>query len=144
MVVVVQWFNCGAVCKHTGVDISFVKSSETLACAALVVLSFPSLTVVHTELQWVRLTAPYVPSFLAFREAAPLVALLERLRVTRPELFPQVRARCWCCSARAARSGRYVGHAHIWVCIFAAPRLCLSMATGCCTLAARASRATSE
>lgn len=52
-------------------------------------LSYPALEVVYSELRWVRLTAPYVPSFLAFREAAPLLDLLARLRARAPDLWPQ-------------------------------------------------------
>ena len=44
----------------------------------------------HVTCRVVRLAAPYVPGFLAFREAEPLMALLEELRATRPELVPQV------------------------------------------------------
>ena len=53
-----------------GVDVSFVKSSDTDACAALVVCDMhdPELAVVYSAFRRVALTAPYVPGFLAFRE----------------------------------------------------------------------------
>lgn len=38
----------------------------------------------------VQLTQPYIPGFLAFREVDHLLALLERLRASRPELVPDV------------------------------------------------------
>lgn len=38
----------------------------------------------------VRLTAPYIPGFLAFRECEFLVALLDELRGSRPDLVPQL------------------------------------------------------
>ncbi len=73
-----------------GVDISFVKSSETHACAALVVLEYPSLRVVYSRMKHVRLQLPYISGFLAFREAPFLLDLLAELRTSQPELLPQV------------------------------------------------------
>ena len=39
----------------------------------------------------VELTAPYVPGYLAFREAESLVQLINSQRENKPELTPQVR-----------------------------------------------------
>ena len=39
----------------------------------------------------VELTAPYIPGFLAFREADFLVEKIDALRETNPEILPQVR-----------------------------------------------------
>lgn len=44
-------------------------------------------------MRMVDLTAPYVPGYLAFREAEILVQLIEKQKKTRPELTPQVRSR---------------------------------------------------
>ena len=68
-----------------GVDVSFVKGSDTDACAALVVLELPSLAVVYEDCERVCLTAPYVPGFLAFRE-------VRRTRIARAGL-PRVSCR---------------------------------------------------
>jgi len=38
----------------------------------------------------VKLTSPYVPGFLAFREAGFLVEKIETLRRDKPEIMPQV------------------------------------------------------
>lgn len=73
-----------------GVDISFVKGSETDACAALVVCSFPALDVVYEGCEQICLTAPYIPGFLAFREAPFLLRLLAQLRSDRPDLAPDL------------------------------------------------------
>lgn len=62
-----------------GLDISFFKDSATLAVASVAVISFPALQTVHVTCQLVELEAPYIPGYLAFREARPLVALLERV-----------------------------------------------------------------
>ena len=58
--------------RVAGVDISFVKESETDACAALVVCELPSLRVVYERFERVVLREPYVPGYLAFREVCLL------------------------------------------------------------------------
>ena len=55
-------------CTVAGVDISFIKGSDTDACAGLVVLELSSLNVLYEDMERVTLTAPYVPGYLAFRE----------------------------------------------------------------------------
>lgn len=80
----------GSVRLIGGVDISFVKGSETDACAALVVVDANTLEVVHSVCRRVVLTAPYIPGYLAFREVHFLVALLGELRAAAPSLMPQV------------------------------------------------------
>lgn len=73
-----------------GVDISFVKGDDINACAALVVVNFPKLEVVYEDYRMIKLTAPYIPGFLAFREAHFLVELYETLKTKSPEYLPQV------------------------------------------------------
>lgn len=73
-----------------GVDISFIKGSETDACAALIVVDATTLEVVYSACRRVVLTAPYIPGFLAFREVTFLIELLNELRATAPEHLPQV------------------------------------------------------
>ncbi|XP_028912553.1 endonuclease V [Ornithorhynchus anatinus] len=73
-----------------GVDLSFVKGDGVSACASLVVLGYPELEVVYEECRMVRLTAPYVSGFLAFREAPFLADAVRRLREEEPSLVPQV------------------------------------------------------
>ncbi|CAL8270138.1 unnamed protein product [Gadus morhua 'NCC'] len=73
-----------------GVDLSFIKGDEVNACAQLVVLSYPDLEVLYEDSQMVRLTAPYVAGFLAFRETPFLLEALQRLERNRPQLLPQV------------------------------------------------------
>ncbi|CAN0446783.1 unnamed protein product, partial [Discosporangium mesarthrocarpum] len=67
-----------------GVDISFVKGSNENACAALVVLSFPTLDVVYQAFESVTMDQPYISGFLAFREVVHLERLVKRLREERP------------------------------------------------------------
>ncbi|XP_028395399.1 endonuclease V-like isoform X1 [Dendronephthya gigantea] len=73
-----------------GVDISFVKGDEKHACAALVILSYPKLEIVYEEYDFVHLTSPYIPQFLAFREASFLNDLITKLKKNKPELLPEV------------------------------------------------------
>jgi len=73
-----------------GVDISFISGDSVNACAMLVVLSYPELKVVYETSEMIKLTAPYIAGFLAFREVPHLVALVERLKNEKPEVMPQV------------------------------------------------------
>ena len=50
-----------------GVDISFVDCTDD-ACAALVVVEYPSMKLVYEDYQMVRMTQPYIAGFLAFRK----------------------------------------------------------------------------
>lgn len=69
-----------------GVDLSFFPSKTPptantylqQAVAAFVILSFPDLQVVHESFQKVKLDAPYIPSYLAFREVPPLLDLIQQ------------------------------------------------------------------
>uniref|UniRef100_A0A0D9WSY4 Endonuclease V n=2 Tax=Leersia perrieri TaxID=77586 RepID=A0A0D9WSY4_9ORYZ len=73
-----------------GVDISFSKEDPSTACAAVVVLDAGTLQVVHEEFDVVRLQVPYIPGFLAFREAPILLGLLERMKTNTRHFYPQV------------------------------------------------------
>ncbi|XP_052615835.1 endonuclease V isoform X2 [Peromyscus californicus insignis] len=73
-----------------GVDVSFVNGDSDRACASLVVLSYPELKVVYEDSHMVRLKAPYVSGFLAFREVPFLVELVQRLQEKEPGFMPQV------------------------------------------------------
>ncbi|XP_032900137.1 endonuclease V isoform X2 [Amblyraja radiata] len=73
-----------------GVDLSFIKEDEVNACASLVVLSYPDLEVIYEECRMVCLNAPYIPGFLAFREAPFLEEAVRRLQHKDPSLLPQV------------------------------------------------------
>ncbi|KAH6783579.1 endonuclease V family protein [Perilla frutescens var. hirtella] len=73
-----------------GVDLSFSKTDPSIACATLVVLDFHTLEVVDEASSIVELRVPYVPGFLAFREAPVLLELLEKMKNTALSLYPQV------------------------------------------------------
>lgn len=73
-----------------GLDISFLKTSNTDACAALIICSYPDYEVVYESFKHVKLTLPYIPGFLAFREVPFLLELLDEVKANRPELTPQL------------------------------------------------------
>lgn len=73
-----------------GMDISFIKGNPVDACAMLVVLAYPSLTVVYKKSNMVKLTVPYISGYLAFREAPHFEVLLDELERDHPEYYPQV------------------------------------------------------
>jgi len=62
-----------------GVDISFVKDNDVDAVASVVVVELPSLRRVHAIHEQIQLQEPYIPGFLAFREAPHYAGLLQRL-----------------------------------------------------------------
>jgi len=68
-----------------GVDISVGKANE-MAQAAVVVLSYPELRLVATELVQGRLELPYIPGLLSFRESPLILAACRKLSLT-PDLI---------------------------------------------------------
>jgi endonuclease V len=74
-----------------GIDISFAKNSKTDACVGLVVLKYPKMDiVVYESYSMVNLTQPYIPGFLAFREADHIIQLLNNLKKDNPKFMPDV------------------------------------------------------
>jgi len=68
-----------------GVDIS-VEKVRGIATAAVVVLQYPELVLVETQVAQGRLGFPYVPGLLSFRESPLTLVACERLGVT-PDLI---------------------------------------------------------
>lgn len=67
-----------------GTDVSFPTKAEVLA--AVVVVSYPGLKVIETAVRKGPCKFPYVPGFLAFREAPMLARALSSLR-TEPDVI---------------------------------------------------------
>lgn len=44
----------------------------------------------YEQYKMIKLTLPYIPTFLAFREVPFLVDMIKELKDTQPELMPQV------------------------------------------------------
>ena len=72
-----------------GMDISASKHVPNVAVSALVVCD-KNLNIVYEDYKVVKMTEPYVPGFLAFREVKHLVDLIEELKKNKPEFTPQV------------------------------------------------------
>ncbi|KAL2547975.1 putative endonuclease [Forsythia ovata] len=80
-----------AILKYVGgVDVSFSKTDPSIACATLVVLDLNTLQVVYEDFSTVQLDIPYVPGFLAFREAPVLLDLLEKMKKGSLPFYPQI------------------------------------------------------
>lgn len=77
--------NAGLTCIG-GLDISFRSLESNDAVASLAVLSYPGLELLQVVSEVITMQTPYVPSFLSFREADPLVALITRYR-TEAQVF---------------------------------------------------------
>ncbi|XP_040364107.1 endonuclease V isoform X2 [Rosa chinensis] len=73
-----------------GVDISYSKEHPSMACGTLVVLDIHSLQVVYEDYSVLTLSVPYVPGFLAFREAPVLLELLEKMKAGANLFYPQL------------------------------------------------------
>ncbi|OVA19332.1 Endonuclease V [Macleaya cordata] len=79
-----------------GVDLSFSKDDPSMACAALVVLDLQAdatLNVVYHDFTLTHLHIPYIPGFLAFREAPVLLDLLDKMKRDSNPFYPQVHAK---------------------------------------------------
>ena len=72
------------------VDISYSKTDSQKACAALVVLSYPSFDVLYEDYEVDTTDYPYIPGFLAFKEIPSFTILFDRLKEKSPEFWPQV------------------------------------------------------
>lgn len=84
--------DCEAVKKvgyFGGLDVSFIIGDPVNACACYVVLD-KDLGVVYRDLRMVQLTAPYMPGFLGFREAAILSQLVTDQVASSPGITPGV------------------------------------------------------
>jgi deoxyribonuclease V len=73
----------GTVRTVAGVDVGM---EGDLARAALVVLSFPAMAPLEQTVAQAPAAMPYIPGFLAFREAPAVVAACEKLEIE-PDLF---------------------------------------------------------
>eukprot|EP00977_Amphora_coffeiformis_P007722 scaffold1690_cov182-Amphora_coffeaeformis.AAC.79 len=76
---------------YGGVDVSFPKQDETdpSSVAVYVIIDTRTMEVVYEDYEYFRLTVPYIPTFLAFREIDPLQRLIERQLEQQPRLRPR-------------------------------------------------------
>lgn len=77
--------------KRVGaVDISYSKTDQKKAVAALIIFEFPSMKVIYEDFEKETADYPYIPGFLAFKEVPVYTILFDRLRQNQPELYPQL------------------------------------------------------
>jgi deoxyribonuclease V len=69
--------------KIAGIDVSVSRWAGT-GCAAIVVLSYPSLELIDTAVFEGPIAFPYIPGLLSFREAPLIIEAWKRLKV-RPD-----------------------------------------------------------
>jgi deoxyribonuclease V len=69
----------GAMQLVAGVDVGF-EQENTIARAAVVVLTFPALELVEAVVARRPVTFPYIPGLLAYREVPVVLAAFEKLR----------------------------------------------------------------
>jgi deoxyribonuclease V len=74
----------GDVHSISGVDIS-APDSQGMARAAVVVLNYPELSLIEVKVVEQKVTFPYVPGLLSFRESPLIISACEGL-VTEPDL----------------------------------------------------------
>jgi len=72
-----------------GLDISFIVGDVENACAGYVVIDSQFKTV-YKETKMVKMTDPYIPGFLAFREANFLCDMVREQKRNEPELTPSL------------------------------------------------------
>jgi len=72
-----------------GLDISFIEGDSVNACACYVVID-EDFKVVYQDVSMVKLTVPYIPSFLGFREADIFCGMVSRQKSKEPGVTPGV------------------------------------------------------
>ena len=75
----------GKVERIAGVDVAFAEN-RTITKAAVVILSYPDLTILETAIAQIPTTFPYVPGYLSFREIPAILQVLEKISLT-PDLI---------------------------------------------------------
>ena len=68
-----------------GMDCAFTKNGQKIVVAA-VVLRLPDFELVETAADFQKVTFPYIPGLLSFREAPACLAAVEKLK-SRPDVF---------------------------------------------------------
>ena len=71
------------------VDISYCKTDDRKAVAALIILEYPTFKILYEDYEPEEKTDfPYIPGFLAFKEIPVYKVLFQRLKNSNPDLWP--------------------------------------------------------
>ena len=71
-------------------DLSASQVNPDKVCGCFVICEYPSMKLIHKEIEMFDITVPYVPSYLAFREVPALKTLIDKVKNTLPHIMPQV------------------------------------------------------
>lgn len=71
----------GKITTVAGVDVGF-ENKNTIARAAVAVLSFPDLSLIESRIARLAVHFPYIPGLLAFREVPVVLEALQQLQLT--------------------------------------------------------------
>lgn len=66
-----------------GVDVAYLKETSI---GAVVVLDFPSLSPIESQIAYVKTRFPYIPTLLSYREIPPALSAIRKLQ-THPDVF---------------------------------------------------------
>lgn len=82
-------FNITNVKYVAGLDISFDKKNPNKVCAYITIVDINN-NIVYEDYKLTKLNIPYISGFLAFREIPVYLDLLNKLKNTNPEYYPDV------------------------------------------------------
>ena len=66
-----------------GVDIAFLEDKAITAC---IIADYNSMKLINQKISVTKLTFPYTPTFLCFREGPPIIHIIKSLKA-KPEIF---------------------------------------------------------
>lgn len=73
-----------------GIDIGHHKTEKDTAKVVITVFNYETMEEVYRDSEIVTLTFPYIAGFLGFREVPHYMTLLNRLKDTHPEFYPDM------------------------------------------------------
>lgn len=82
--------NITTLTRVAAVDISYSKTKDQNAVAALIIMRFPTMKVLYEDYEQDEIEYPYIPGFLAFKEIPSYKKLFSRLKEKAPELWPEL------------------------------------------------------
>ena len=83
-------FDISAVRYIAGLDISFHKKDDSIACAYITIYDVIDKQIVYEDYKMCSFTVPYVSGFLGFREVPEYIELLNKLKLNNPKYYPDV------------------------------------------------------
>lgn len=66
--------------RIAAIDISYSKTDDRKAVAALIICDYPSMKIIYEDFEQETADYPYIPGFLAFKEVPVYTILFDRLK----------------------------------------------------------------